>query len=266
MNDVHNIAKLGRHLLLWFGAASCSLVHAAECSKLIISGGSDYPPLHWYDGSQLTGASIEVATTALKALKIPYELRYMGPFYRVLEGAKNGEVDMIATLKDSPERREFLSFATPSPFTSPIAVFTLRSRPFTYREWNDLIGKKGGITLGYQFGEGFDDFLKKQLKVETEKKTSVNFLKLERGTIDYLITGYYNGLAYLAENKQTDHFTVHTPYVTDAKNYIALSRNSPCIKYLKSINQQLESMQNNGATKAILEKYTGMLLNKNKSM
>ena len=87
MEGMHNIAKRGIHLLFFLSAASCSLAHSAECTKVIISGGSDYPPLHWYDGSQLTGASIEVATTALRALKIPYEIRYMGPFYRALEGA-----------------------------------------------------------------------------------------------------------------------------------------------------------------------------------
>ena len=256
-------AKTGMRLLLFSGAAFCSLAHCAECSKVIISGGSDYPPLHWYDGSQLTGASIEVATTALKALKIPYEVRYVGPFYRALQGAKNGEIDMLATLKDIPERCEFLAFANPSPFTSPIAVFTLRSKPFIYREWNDLIGKKGGVTLGYQFGDGFDDFLKKQLKVDTEQKTYMNFAKLERGSIDYLITGYYNGLDYLVESKQTERFIAQTPFVTDSKNYIALAKKSPCIKYLKSLNQQLESMQNSGASKEILEKHTRLLLNRN---
>lgn len=243
--------------------AALPAVQAAECSKVIISGGSDYPPLHWYDGSQLTGASIEVATTALKALKIPYEVRYVGPFYRALEGARSGEIDMIATLKDTPERREFLIFTTPSPFTSPIAVFTLRNAPFTYREWNDLIGKKGGVTRGYQFGDGFDDFLKKQLTVETEQKTYMNFAKLDRGRIDYLITGYYNGMTFLAETQQSQRFISHMPFVTDSKNYIVLSKNSPCIKYLKSLNQQLGKMQSSGTIKAILEKHTKLLLHRN---
>ncbi|MFL9880870.1 transporter substrate-binding domain-containing protein [Herbaspirillum rhizosphaerae] len=261
MEQLDKTTKFLVRLLFLAGATTGSLAHSAECSKVIISGGSDYPPLHWYDGSKLTGASIEVATTALKALKIPYEVRYAGPFYRALEGARNGEIDMLATLKDTLERRDFLSFATPSPFTSPIAVFTLRSRPLQYRAWNDLIGKKGGVTLGYQFGDGFDDFLKEKLKVETEQKTYMNFSKLERGSIDYLITGYYNGLAYLAESKQTELFIAQMPFVTESKNYIAIAQKSPCIKYLKSINQQLEIMQNNGATKVILDRHTKLLLN-----
>ena len=55
-------------------------VQAAECTKVVISADSDYAPLHWYDGKRLTGASIEIATRALSALNIPYEVFLMLPF------------------------------------------------------------------------------------------------------------------------------------------------------------------------------------------
>jgi hypothetical protein len=32
---------------------------------------------------------------------VPYEVRYAGPFHRVLEAARSGEVDLLASLKDS---------------------------------------------------------------------------------------------------------------------------------------------------------------------
>jgi polar amino acid transport system substrate-binding protein len=233
---------------------------AAECARVVISGGSDYPPLHWYDGKTLTGASMEVAAMAFDALKIPYEIRYYGPFTRALKGAKDGEIDVLATLKNTEERRQFLAFAEPPVFTSPIAVFVARNRQFAYREWKDLIGKKGGVTRGYTYGDGFDEYLQQKLTVEAEQKTYINFDKLDAGRIDYLITGYYNGLAYLAQNRQLDRFTALRPYLTDSNNYIAFSRASPCIKYLKSFSRQLDIMLKSGLIKEILEKHTRLLL------
>lgn len=233
---------------------------AAQCERVVISGGSDYPPLHWYDGKTLTGASIEVATSALAALKIPYEVRYYGPFTRALKGAEEGEIDVLATLKDTEERRRFLAFAEPAVFTSPIAVFVARDRPFPYREWKDLAGKRGGVTRGYTYGDGFDEYLAQNLKVEAEQKTYMNFDKLDAGRIDYLITGYYNGLADLAKNGQLDRFTPLRPYVTDSKNYIAFSKASPCLKYLKPLSRQLEIMANSGLTREILERHTRQML------
>ncbi|WP_044530643.1 transporter substrate-binding domain-containing protein, partial [Herbaspirillum sp. B65] len=85
-------------------------VAAADCAKVIISADSDYAPLHWYDGKRLTGASIEIATRALTALKIPYEVRYVGPFHRVLKEAESGAVSMVASLKNTPERQQYLAF------------------------------------------------------------------------------------------------------------------------------------------------------------
>lgn len=230
-----------------------------KCSKIVISADSDYAPLHWYNGKQLTGASIEIATTALNALGIAYEVRYVGPFHRVLKDAQKGEIDMISSLKETPERLEYLAFTNVALFSNPIAVFVAKNRNFSYTGWSDLIGKKGGITLGNQFGNGFDEFLKKNLQVESEQKAYMNFKKLELGRIDYLITGYYSGLAYLAESGQSDTFSALKPYVADSDNFIAMTKSSPCVKHLKSLNLQLESMRREGKLKLILDKYIALM-------
>ena len=230
-----------------------------ECNKIVISADSEYVPLHWYDGKKLTGASIEIATTMLSALHIRYEVRYVGPFFRVLEAAKTGEVDMVTSLKDTEERRDYLAFTSVPLFSNPIVVFAAKNRNFKYSDWQDLIGKKGGVTQGNKFGNGFDEFLKKRLTVEVEAKTYMNFKKLELGRIDYLITGYYNGLANLIATGDTGTIEVLKPTIAESDNFIALSKNSPCLKYLKSINQQLESMREDGKLKLILEKHIALM-------
>ena len=231
-----------------------ALAQEKECTKIVISADSDYGPLHWYDGTKLTGVSIDIATTALKVMHVPYELRYMGPFQRVLEGAKSGEVDMITSLKDTPERREYLAFSKVALFSNPVAVFVARSRPFNYTRWSDLIGKKGGIAIGNRFGDGFDDYMNKNLQIEWEQKTYMNFKKIELGRIDYLITGYYSGLGILKQSGQLDKFIALKPFITESDNLIAISKRSPCLKYLQALDNQLAIMRENGELKTILER------------
>lgn len=230
-------------------------VLAADCSKVVISADSDYAPLHWYDGKRLTGASIEIATRALSALNIPYEVRYVGPFNRVLKEAETGEVAMVSSLKNTPERQQYLAFASVPLFPNPIAVFVARDQRFAYSEWKDLIGKRGAITLGNQFGGGFDEFLRDHLTIETAQKFYMNFSKLDSGRIDYLITGYYNGVIYLNQSGQADRFVPLRPFVTETDNYIAMSRANPCVKLLPRINAQLEAMQKRGELRAVLQSF-----------
>lgn len=244
--------------LMCLGFAICSSSLAAEvtgtCSKVVISADSDYGPLHWYDGTKLTGASIEIAMAALTAIHVPYEVRYMGPFQRVLDGAKNGEIDMIASLKETPERRNYLVFSKVPLFSNPVAVFVARNHGFIYSGWNDLIGKRGGIAKGNQFGGGFDEFMSKNLAVEVEQKVYMNFKKIELGRIDYLVTGYYTGMAYLKHSGQLGQFVALHPFVTESNNLLAIARTSPCLKHLPALDAQLNSMQQSGELKAILEK------------
>jgi polar amino acid transport system substrate-binding protein len=76
----------------------------AQCARLVLAADPDYPPLHWYDGTNMQGASIAIAKRVLDDLKIPFEVRYLGPFPRVMAAAERGDIDMVATLKKTPER------------------------------------------------------------------------------------------------------------------------------------------------------------------
>ena len=189
-------------LLLSCISCACMLLagvgHAgADCSRLIVTADPAYPPMHWYDGHSLQGASIEIAKRVLDELKISYEVRYLGPFPRIVAMAERGEVDMIATLKKTPEREGFLLFPKTPALSNPVAVFGSREHPFEFRDRADLIGLKGGITRGNQFGDGLDEFLREKLNVEEANSPESNFSKLGLGRIDYFVTGYYTGMALL---------------------------------------------------------------------
>nr|WP_183380322.1 MULTISPECIES: transporter substrate-binding domain-containing protein [unclassified Herbaspirillum] len=232
----------------------CSFAQSRECDKIVITDDSDYGPIHWYDGSKLMGASIDIVTTALKAIQAPYVIRYVGPMQRVLQAGKDGEVDIIASLRPTPERLRYLEFSKVQMFNNFPTVFVAKGREFRYSGWNDLVGKKGGITAGNQFGGDFDDFMKKNLNVEIAQKTYINFKKLELGRLDYVISGYFSGMGYLLRAEQQDKFVALTPPLVNNPSTLAFSKRSPCLKYLKLLDVELGKMRDRDQFREILNK------------
>jgi polar amino acid transport system substrate-binding protein len=221
--------------------------YAATCDKVVLTAGPDYPPLHWYDGKSFHGASIKIATRIFADMGVPLEIRFVGPFARVLANARAGTVDVITSLKDTAERRAYLSFTTTPVFSNPVAVFVAKERPFPYSGMADLVGHRGGIVIGTEFGEPVDAFIHAHLNVTLASSVDSNFKKLEVGRIDYLITGYYNGVAYMEGSARTGTFTALKPYLTDTPNYIGFVKGSACSQYMEEFNRRLDLLVKSGA-------------------
>ena len=225
----------------------------AECSRLIVAADPAYPPLHWYDGKKMQGASIEIAKRVLDDLKIPYEIRYVGPFSRLMALAEHGDIDMVATLKKTPERERFLLFPTTPAFSNPVAVFAPRGHAFNYSSRSDLIGLRGGITRGNKFGDGFDEFLAKKLTIGQANTPENNFEKLKAGRLDYLVTGYFTGMAYLLKRGDESKFIALRPFVADSTNFIALTKNGACADKLDAINTKLNQLKKRGELDKLIQ-------------
>lgn len=232
---------------------SSTCLQAAECKKVRISADPDYPPLHWYDGHNFHGTSITVATRVLKKMGVPYEVQYVGPFARVLLLGEKGQIDMITTLKITPERQQWLSFTEQPTFANPIAAFTLIPKMFPYMEWANLKGKRGGVTRGNRFGEPFDTYAQQYLELEEGNSLDQNFKKLEWERIDYFITGYYAGMAYVRANRLEKKIAVLDPFILSKDNYIAFVKSSPCAALLPRFNREMVKWLRQHQVKELLE-------------
>jgi polar amino acid transport system substrate-binding protein len=233
-------------------AAALPAAAAAACDKVILSADPDYPPLHWYDGKTLHGPSIDLATRILADLQIPYEVRYVGPWKRVLAYAASGKIDLVATLKIQPERERYLDFVRTAAFPNPVAVFVDRERAFIFNHWGDLKDKKGGVALGNRFGPEFEQFSSTHLKLEEAGTADNNFRKLGMGRIDYFVTGLFTGETWLARHKLGDRFMAMRPFVAEDKNYFAFARSSPCLKYHDAFEARLKELVASKANLALL--------------
>ena len=226
--------------------ASTSFAATSQCTRLVLAADPDYPPLHWFDGANMHGASIDIAKRVLDDLKIPYEVRYLGPFPRVMAAAKRGDIDMVVTLTKTQERETFLLYSKTAVFVNPVAVFTARERPVTFNSRSDLIGLRGGITRSNVFGDGFDEYMKQNLSIEEANSPASNFRKLGADRLDYFITGYYTGMAHLLKRGDEDDFVAKSPYLVETPNYIALTRKGRCAGKLEAIDARLTVLKKNG--------------------
>ncbi len=247
---------VGRRVFRLMGLAVLLLTgmsqsHAA-CTRLVLTADPAYPPLHWYDGNTLQGASVEIAKRVLDDLKIPYEVRYVGPFPRVLLLAERGEVDMVVTLKKTPEREQFLLFPKTAALSNPVAVFASRKHLFAYHERHDLVGLRGGIASGNLFGGGMDEYLREHLTFEEANTPENNFDKLNLGRIDYFLTGLYTGMAYLLKRGDEAKFLALTPYATETQNFIALTRKGHCADKLAQIDERLALLKKSGVLDGLI--------------
>lgn len=239
-----------------FLPAAHSIASAATevaCKRVILTGDPDYPPFSWYENSEFKGSAIEIAALALKRIQLPYEIRHVGPFQKVLDSAKVGTVDLIAELKNTPERRAYLSYSTIPIFANPVAIFTQADRKTVYNNWDDLIGLRGGMTVDNKFGGGLDEFAASRLSIETGSRIGQNFSKLANGQIDYFINSYYPALAYLIRERKENEFKLLQPFATTSDNFVGWSKASPCLGKLAEFDVALAAMVRSGEVRRILE-------------
>jgi polar amino acid transport system substrate-binding protein len=128
---------------------------------LTYSTNPSYPPYDWAEDE----ASFRGASTELLSMLLPPGVQarpVVVPWKRALALAAEHKVDLILSVRDTPEWRRFLEFMSNQAFPNPIAVFVRRDHAFPFRTWQDLKGKHGGVSLGDTFGGGFDAYWHEQ--------------------------------------------------------------------------------------------------------
>ena len=247
---------VSRAIVLFALAYSAREASAADATVLSYSGNPDYPPYHWCrDHLGLTGASVEQLQLILPA-KVKL-LPQIYPWKRVLQRARNGQIDIILPLRINADRARYLRFSQNPAFENPIAIFVRKGKNLPYQGWHSLKPYRGGISLGDIFGDGFDQYLAANLTVESAQDMASNFRKLELGRIDYFITGRYVGVAYL-KKRQLANIIVDLPQpVSVSKIHLGFGKHVPD-GVIKEIDKALRKMADSGASTALLKKWVNI--------
>jgi polar amino acid transport system substrate-binding protein len=135
-------------------------------------------------------------------------------------------------------------------------VFVAKGKGFTYKDENDLIGKKGATNQGESYGNDFDAFIKDKLTVARTDGVDDAFKDLLDGKADYVIAGYYSGLAEAAKAGVKDQVEPLSPAILEAEMFVAFSKKSPCRSLAPGFSQGITEMTTNGSFDTMLQDAT----------
>jgi polar amino acid transport system substrate-binding protein len=236
---------------------ACNAAFAAdECTKIVATGHPQYPAIAYKDGDNIAGAAPMLVEAIAKNLKVPLESKYMGTWEEAQAAARDGKADMIFGIYYNDERATYLDYVQPAFMYDEVVVFVAKDKPFTYKDENDLIGKKGVTNQGESYGTDFGAFIKDKLTVARANGIDAAFKELLAGNADYLIAGYYSGLAVAAKAGLKDQIEPLSPAILEAEMFVAFSKKSPCRSLVPGFSQGITEMTTNGTFDTMLQDAT----------
>ena len=243
---------------LFLGMMACNLL--AQEKVITWATNPNYPPYDWADNdSEYAGACVELLP--LIASKGYVFRAVVVPWARAQEMARRGEIDMLANIRVTADRSSWLDFSNNPTFPNPIVVFMRKNKVISFKSWDELKPLQGGVTLGDAFGNGFDEYLKKNLKVEVARKMSGNSMKLKAGRIDYFVSGYYMGMAYLAHAEYREEIAALSPPISNNSIHLGFSKLSPHRGVLPEIDRNLARLGSDGTLNRMLKTHLEKFVN-----
>lgn len=165
-------------------------------SKELVACIDDHPPYQILAekpyGLHITALEIlaDILNKELEFVKSPN-------FARCIALLKTGQVDVIAGLGESNERKKFAFFA---PFKSADALRVLSTKDITINSYDDFKGKIIGVTRGTVYFPRFDQ--DKQLKKITIQNVRIALSMLLKGRIDMIMLSPANLQTFAKEIRE----------------------------------------------------------------
>ena len=222
------------------------------CTKITATGHPQYPVIAFKDGDNIVGAAPMLVEAIAKKINIPLESKAMGTWADAQAATKDGKADMIFGIYYNDERAAYLDYVKPAFMFDDVAIFVAKGKEFPFKGQNDLVGKKGVTNKGESYGTEFDAFMKDKLDVARAEGINDAFKALLDGKADYLIAGYYPGVAEAAKDGLKDKVVALDQALLTAEMFVAFSKKSPCRSLVEGFGKGITEMTTDGRFDAML--------------
>ena len=223
-----------------------------ECTKITATGHPAYPVIAYKDDDNIVGAAPTLVETIAKQINVPLESKYTGTWEEAQAAARDGKVDMIFGIYYNDERATYLDYVQPAFTFDDVAIFVVKGKEFPFTGENDLIGKKGVTNQGESYGNEFDAFMKDKLDVARANGIDAAFKDLLDGKADYLIAGYFPGLAEAAKEGNKDKVVALNQALLSQEMFVAFSKKSPCRSLASKFGEGITELTTNDSYDQIL--------------
>lgn len=182
----------------------------------------------------------------------------MGSWARVQRLAQLGEIDLVAGAFITSERIGYMDYVLPPMTHLPTNVWVPRDRPFVYRHWPDLEGKRGGTLINNSFGQRFDQFAVENLMIEGVRSIDQSFLMALAGRVDYVLYEQLQGWVKLGRLGLADQFVALDPPVSSEGLYFAFPKRSSCnsVAFREAFMERLTFLSEQKRLETLIEEYT----------
>ncbi|WP_240616476.1 substrate-binding periplasmic protein [Marinobacter fuscus] len=225
------IAGLLAALVCWPATVFSQPGDAVQCSKLVVSGNPEYPPLLWVPRDTpkvLVGAVPQFLKEVVKPLGLEVEVRNIGSWARVQRLAELGELDLVAGAFITSERITYMDYVLPPMVQLPTNVWVRRDKVFQYRHWPDLVGKRGSTLINNSFGQNFDSFAEENLDILGVRSIEQSYLMAEIGRVDFVLYELLQGKVKLERLGLEADFVALAPPVSKEGLFFAFPKKSRC--------------------------------------
>ena len=216
------------------------------CSRMVLTAHNAYPPVAWAHKGTLEGAGIEVVRRLAAVNGVQLSVTNEGSWNAAQTAVKNGKADAIVGLYLTAARRQYFNYVEPAIAPDPSAVVVRRNETFLYRNWNSLIGKRGAVSEGEQYGRSFETFMDSKLTTQRVKGFEGVYEALLHGRADYGLVGYYAALTGAPHS-----IKIAEPNFVTEGLYIAFGKSSRCNGLIPSFSAGVKRMTADGTTKKL---------------
>lgn len=243
-------------IIIIFAVALIFIISSNDSEEVsyIASGHPQWAPIMYQEGDKIVGVGPEIIQKISEDLDISIVSKYKGSWDLVQDLMLSGDIDIIVAAYKTEEREIYMDFSIPYTI-DPVSLFVKEGLEFPFDNWDELIEKKGIVTIGDSYGQEFDNFIKDNLNVEEVASPSEAFELLINEEADYFVYALYSGENYLKNNNMTDEIVSLENQVSAENFYITISKKSPLINYLPQINSLINEYINDGIIDELVEQY-----------
>ena len=221
-----------------------------DTKTLYMATEGTFPPYEYYDGDQLVGIDVEVASAIAEKLGMKLEVVDIA-FDSIVSGVQAGKYDMgMAGMTVNEERLQQVNFS--DSYSTGIQVVIVKEGG-KVQSLDDLAGED--VIIGTQSGTtGFmyasDDYGDDHVKGFAKTTDAVEALK--NGQVDCVMLDNEPAKALVAANPDAGLSILDTPYTVE--DY-AIASNKDHNDLLTQVNAALAELKADGTLQGIIDKY-----------
>ncbi len=203
----------------------------------------------------IVGIDVDVIQEAGRRLGIEIDFK-LKPWKRLEVDMQRGEETCVAAYFRTPERLDYMDFTHVPLHITNYTLFVLEERDITFHSLEDIQGFSIGVNRGFKTTPEFEDALQKGWITEQEvNEDRQNFIKLEAGRVDAVLTNFHVG-SYQIKLLGLQDVTSLFPPLSSTPAYFVFSKKKGLSHLVPKFDAALFDILQDGTYQKIFEKYT----------